>query len=241
MIKFFRTIRQSLLMENKTGKYFKYAIGEIVLVVIGILIALSINNWNNTNKDKKLEKHYISGLITDLQTDSIAISVIKSGSDEQVRRKDRLLEYFEGKALSNDSIAYFFIEQWGMPVGFNPITTTLDEMKSTGRIGLVRNADLRKGIISTYNDYQVFINGVQAYYMHSHAELRKLAFKIPGIFDTRVLKNGTNPDLVEALKDDELKNRILTNYAVTLNMELSELQIENHELLKQLRTYLAKL
>ena len=56
MIKFFRQIRKSLLMENKTskpartnqsGRYFKYAIGEIVLVVIGILIALSINNWNS--------------------------------------------------------------------------------------------------------------------------------------------------------------------------------------------------
>ena len=46
MIKFFRKIRQNLLMENKTSKYFKYAIGEILLVVIGILIALSINNWN---------------------------------------------------------------------------------------------------------------------------------------------------------------------------------------------------
>jgi len=46
MIKFFRKIRQNLLRENKTGKYFKYAIGEITLVVIGILIALQINNWN---------------------------------------------------------------------------------------------------------------------------------------------------------------------------------------------------
>jgi len=46
MIKFFRKIRQNLLSEGKTGKYFKYAIGEIILVVIGILIALQINNWN---------------------------------------------------------------------------------------------------------------------------------------------------------------------------------------------------
>ena len=50
MIKFFRKIRQNLLMENKTSKYFKYAIGEIILVVIGILIALTINNWNETRK-----------------------------------------------------------------------------------------------------------------------------------------------------------------------------------------------
>jgi hypothetical protein len=48
MIKFFRKIRQNLLMENKTGKYFKYAIGEILLVVIGIIIALQLNNWNES-------------------------------------------------------------------------------------------------------------------------------------------------------------------------------------------------
>ena len=67
MIKFFRKIRQNLLMENlsdeqvgKTSKYFKYAIGEIVLVVIGILIALQINNWNEENKLKNQEQKYIN-------------------------------------------------------------------------------------------------------------------------------------------------------------------------------------
>ena len=54
MIKFFRKIRQNLLMENKTGKYFKYAIGEIILVVIGILIALWINSTYNDYKEKKV-------------------------------------------------------------------------------------------------------------------------------------------------------------------------------------------
>jgi len=72
MIKFFRKIRQNLLMENKTGKYFKYAIGEIVLVVIGILIALQINNWNESRKKKKqLDVIYTSieqNLKTDLKT-----------------------------------------------------------------------------------------------------------------------------------------------------------------------------
>ena len=63
MIKFFRKIRQNLLMENKTGKYFKYAIGEIVLVVIGILIALQINNWNENRKQASKTKHLIERLI----------------------------------------------------------------------------------------------------------------------------------------------------------------------------------
>ena len=52
MIKFFRTIRQKLLSEGNTGKYLKYAIGEILLVVIGILIALQVNTWNEKRKLK---------------------------------------------------------------------------------------------------------------------------------------------------------------------------------------------
>ncbi len=52
--------------QNKTGKYFKYAIGEIVLVVIGILIALSINNWNEGKKAKEKEKQVLTEIISDL-------------------------------------------------------------------------------------------------------------------------------------------------------------------------------
>jgi len=60
MIKFFRNIRKKLLAEGKTTNYLKYAVGEIVLVVIGILIALQINNWNseriNLNKKKSISQ-----------------------------------------------------------------------------------------------------------------------------------------------------------------------------------------
>ena len=66
MIKFFRKIRQNLLMENKTGKYFKYAIGEIVLVVIGILIALSISNWNENRKNSQSETVFLEGILYDI-------------------------------------------------------------------------------------------------------------------------------------------------------------------------------
>ncbi len=69
MIKFFRKIRQNLLTEGKTGKYLKYAIGEIILVVIGILIALQINNWNIEKIDKKRETKYLTNIILDLKKD----------------------------------------------------------------------------------------------------------------------------------------------------------------------------
>ena len=69
MIKFFRKIRQNLLNEGKTGKYLKYAVGEIVLVVIGILIALQINNWNEHRKAKTQEKNLVLNLTEDLASD----------------------------------------------------------------------------------------------------------------------------------------------------------------------------
>ena len=69
MIKFFRKIRYDLMEKNKTGKYFKYAIGEIILVVIGILIALSINNWNEQRKDRANERDLYQRIIKDLKFD----------------------------------------------------------------------------------------------------------------------------------------------------------------------------
>ena len=75
MIKFFRHIRQSLIMENRTSKYIKYAIGEIVLVVIGILIALQINNWNESYKSKLREIEILKNFVQDLRSDSISYSV----------------------------------------------------------------------------------------------------------------------------------------------------------------------
>ncbi len=62
MIKFFRHIRKSLIEKNQMGKYFKYAIGEILLVVIGILIALQINNWNEHKKDRSEEQLILKSL-----------------------------------------------------------------------------------------------------------------------------------------------------------------------------------
>ena len=69
MIKFFRKIRQNLLLENKTGKYFKYAIGEIVLVMIGILLALQVNNWKEERKNTSKRTSYLENLKIDLKKD----------------------------------------------------------------------------------------------------------------------------------------------------------------------------
>ena len=74
MIKFFRKIRYDLIEKNKTGKYLKYAIGEIILVVIGILIALQINNWNESNNQSKKELALLVNLKNDINTDILSLT-----------------------------------------------------------------------------------------------------------------------------------------------------------------------
>ncbi|WP_432410518.1 DUF6090 family protein [Rasiella sp. SM2506] len=74
MIKFFRRIRKNLLTENKFSKYLLYAIGEIILVVIGILIALNINNWNEERKEKVVVRNVLKDIRYDLVADTVKFS-----------------------------------------------------------------------------------------------------------------------------------------------------------------------
>ncbi len=74
MIKFFRNIRKTIVNDGKTGNYLKYAIGEILLVVIGILIALQVNNWNETRKERIQEDLLVQSIISDLKMDTLMIN-----------------------------------------------------------------------------------------------------------------------------------------------------------------------
>ena len=97
MIKFFRKIRQQLLLENKTATYLKYAIGEIILVVIGILIALQINNWNEQRKTINKEKGYIRAIYQDLQKDLNRISISREMLTEQYNYGLEVMKAIEQK------------------------------------------------------------------------------------------------------------------------------------------------
>ncbi|MGB4840034.1 MAG: DUF6090 family protein [Saprospiraceae bacterium] len=104
MIKFFRQLRQNLIESGKTTKYLKYAIGEIVLVVLGILIALQINNWNEQNKINAKRAVYMQSLQNDLNVDvkelKLRISNIKIqyNNDEDERNK------LSGAQITKDSV-----------------------------------------------------------------------------------------------------------------------------------------
>ena len=104
MIKFFRKIRQNLLSEGKTGKYLKYAIGEIILVVIGILIALQINTWNEERSDKNQERQLLSQMYKELEMDYSHLIEISDYSKEKLNATKLLINVIDQKITYYDSL-----------------------------------------------------------------------------------------------------------------------------------------
>ena len=102
MIKFFRRIRFNLMEQNKTGKYLKYAIGEIVLVVIGILIALQLNNWNESEKEQADFNSYIEQLKLDVETAIQNATRISKYSLEQSKSCQDMIDFLLGDTSRMD-------------------------------------------------------------------------------------------------------------------------------------------
>jgi chlorite dismutase len=108
MIKFFGKIRQNLLSEGKTGKYLKYAIGEIILVVVGILIALSISNWNESRKEKTLEKKVMDELKKSLENNYNEMLLDSLRRVNWNRSSDIIISVLREKAEYSDSLNIHF-------------------------------------------------------------------------------------------------------------------------------------
>ena len=94
MIKFFRKIRQRLLTENKFSKYLIYSIGEIVLVVIGILLALQVNNWNEGKKDNAESIKILKKLQAEFETNKTELGVSRHYHEQQYQALVRIEELF---------------------------------------------------------------------------------------------------------------------------------------------------
>jgi len=106
MITFFRKIRKNSLSDGKTGKYLKYAVGEIVLVVIGILIALQINNWNEQRKFNREIVDVLSEMRSNLISDSISIRQTRITKAEDIKIQSTVINALEIGNIPYDSIEH---------------------------------------------------------------------------------------------------------------------------------------
>ncbi len=236
MIKFFSQLRQSLVMENKTSKYLKYAIGEIVLVVIGILIALQINNWNERRKDKKTEVVILNQFLKDFQAND---SIIKKGlADYQAQLKyiDVMLRHSGPNTIvpkdykTADSIGRFTYAKIDLVYG------SLDF--STQQIDRLNNEPLKLALSvfpSIYSRYRALENQVIILTMSqrkAHQKHVTLLARVRG-FEKQRFKSDT----LGWLRDRELQNittdkKWITNGTIR---EVNKLNTQNQNILDMIK------
>ncbi len=223
MIKFFRHIRQNLLSEGKTGKpagkagrYLKYAIGEIILVVIGILIALQINNWNEERKESKLELEILSGLSSDLTNNKVKITNMISRDSIIIVGNQYILSLLKDYNSSfHDSLQFSFgnINRYDV---FFPQGMAYESLKSKG-FHIIKNDSLRTDIIELY-DETYFINShirdlKSELYTSTNSMLNKR------LFTAKDINHKIPNDFNELKKDTEFINTLSHLTAENINFQ----------------------
>ncbi|MFT4847526.1 MAG: hypothetical protein ACI83B_000045 [Sediminicola sp.] len=154
MIKFFRKIRQRLLTENKFSKYLIYAIGEIILVVIGILIALQINNWNENRIKAKKESIVLSNIYNEFKENKIQLDTVLKWHKMVHSNCAKIINLFPIQSKPEpavlDSLSVYLFDSYGAYT-FNPSQSSINALTSTSSFDIIQNEELRNQLIS-WND-----------------------------------------------------------------------------------------
>ena len=247
MINFFRKKRKTLADEDNTLKYARYAVGEIVLVVIGILIALSINNWNENRKDKIIERQIISGLHLEFIQNKIIVNEILEVIDNSSNACYKIMGLMNKDAMhlskyKTDSLIYMSIEY----KHFNPSNNILFEVLQTGNLKIISNKALKDNLFewsrelennkSTFKIYGKWIeDGILPYYSKNIAlknidKYGPLAWKKKSEFDEGI---------ASIFKDREFENIIDNNlyHLSTLKNEYSNLKTIIEEIIDKTNSF----
>lgn len=158
MIKIFRKIRQKLLLEEKTASYLKYAAGEIILVVIGILIALQINNWNEVRKTSIKEKAVLASIHKEFIKNRTQLDTVVAYHSRAYNACNKLAALFpiDIKTANLDSISSFLWDATYFYT-FNPSESSITSIINTSSFEMIRNDSLREILVSwkdLVGDYQ---------------------------------------------------------------------------------------
>jgi hypothetical protein len=158
MFRIFRKTREEILLGKKTRRYLGYAVGELVLVVFGILIALQINNWNEERIEQRQIADYAHALIKDLERDLAMVEVIKREIDVLINKIDALAAYIEDRPfeeLRNIDLFYLMRAPFYRPYSWN--RTALEQIKNSGALRQMKNLELAEKISA----YEAFTNHLE--------------------------------------------------------------------------------
>jgi hypothetical protein len=173
MIKFFRKIRYTSKEIGKTTKYFKYAIGEIILVVLGILIALQINNWNENRKQLNQGEEILVELKDELSYNINRFNGRTVRLRKELKAKKNLLKLKNLDNIPIDSIQYLLVDHTNLDV--QPLQSTVDKIKNLGITRLTNNKNLNDSIYKYFERLDI-INKSVVYYYNGFNERSRIIF-----------------------------------------------------------------
>jgi len=208
MIKLFRNIRKNLLNKGKTSKYFKYAIGEIVLVVIGILIALSINNWNEEYADHKREIKYLKSLKNEMESNLQSVNIEEQRILDFMKREEVLAKIMSSPkaidSISDKTIFKFYFDIFNNDVITNIETGAINEIISSGGLQLIKNDSIRK-LIAAWDTNTYLVK-------YQEENLKESSKKIDNLFfDEELISTRYIYSFLESFDTQKLGEPLATN------------------------------
>ncbi len=242
MVKFFRKIRQRLLTENKFSRYLIYALGEIILVVIGILIALQITTGMKPEKAALKKQEYLKQIKQEIQADIANIDSILPKLQDRQKKLDTLKTILASDAIAEDTREGYKLwrKSWNFP-DFNSHNNTIETLKSSGQIQIIQSKELLNALSSYQNKLDAFYihQGIMNNYLQNSdsfftffnaTEIKRQSennIKAPIISDVLSLKN-------------EVFGKIEMLYSLSIfssNSHLPKIKKNAEQILKEIESY----
>jgi hypothetical protein len=205
----FKNIRRKLAGENKVTGYLRYALGEILLVVIGILIALQVNNWNAHRKQKKQEKLLFVELINNLSSDINDLRHNLRVDSATIKSQEIVLTHIENKLSYNDSLAFHFGRMTHVTQFLNN-ESAYENIKSIG-FNTIENDSIKYKIIKYYATDSYELTTIEKSYIIG-PEISYIEPFMISNFDYSSMFNPAYPDNYNhLLNDPKFKSMVATS------------------------------
>ena len=198
MIKFFRHIRKKLLSENKFSKYLLYAIGEIILVVIGILIALQINNWNENRKNRELEQDYYCRILEDFKLTQELIEQSSIAVTQQIENGKKLIIDLHKSNKTRETILNDWLKVIRLQK-FVPSDESYQDLLASGNLKLFKDVELKNSLAIYYTNLDNILTQLEQNrdkIVESSFQLKPAEF---GIQDLSYLKQSLGEEIMTLL------------------------------------------
>lgn len=247
MIPFFRKIRRVLIDERQLSKYLLYATGEIILVVIGILIALQINNQNDAHKQRQKELKYLQNISTDIENNIVEMDRFLEKRGTYLTKAGKIIEHLEGKPVEDwRAFTEECISIWSWQ-RFYQVNYTFQELSYSGNLALISNDTIKNMLLQLESMYKK----TKAEEDHFRFDSEELLFKpIYNLMNLNPLIKSHMGQEVELTRETFgeffTDNRVINGFLMvliefsTMNQQLKEMRGMSGELLATIKREMSR-